>query len=63
MIIQVLQLIDPQGRKTEYWRLTARTDEKSNACGLCNHLHNSYLEAWNCKDAWKAAIKIRGDSG
>lgn len=62
MIIQVLQLIDSQGQKIGYWRLTARTNEKSNAQGMCNHLHSSYVEAWNCVDAWKTAIKLPGDS-
>ncbi|MDF5736806.1 MAG: hypothetical protein PUQ00_14350 [Nostoc sp. S13] len=63
MIVEVLQLLDSQRQKTEYWRLTTRIGEKSNACGLCNHLHNSYVEAWNCTDAWKAAKKLTGDSG
>ncbi|MEI1375991.1 hypothetical protein PQG02_06975 [Nostoc sp. UHCC 0926] len=62
MIIQVLQLIDSQGQKTGHWQLTSRLSEKSNPQGMCNHLHNSYVEAWNCVDAWKEAIKFRGDS-
>lgn len=62
MIIQVLQLIDSQGQKTGHWQLTARTSEQSNAQGMCNHLHNSYVEAWNCVDAWKTVIKLSGDS-
>ncbi|MEH2454482.1 hypothetical protein [Nostoc sp.] len=62
MIIQVLQLLDSEGRRTGYWRLTARTSEESNSHALCGHLHNSYKEAWDCVDAWKEALKLRGDS-
>ncbi len=57
MIVEVLQLVE-QGNKIEYWRLTARATERSNASGLCNHLHNSYEDAWNCAEAWQAAKNL-----
>ena len=63
MIIQVLQLVDSEGQKTEYWRLTSRLSEKSNPQPMCNHFHTSYKEAWDCLEAWNTAIKLRGDSG
>lgn len=62
MIIEVLQIVNSQGKRMEYWELTARATENSKASGLCNHLHNSYEEAWNCVEAWKAAKKLSGDS-
>ncbi|MEH2392607.1 MAG: hypothetical protein V7K21_13455 [Nostoc sp.] len=62
MIIQVLQLIDSQGQKTGYWRLTARTCEKSDPQPMCNHLHSSYKEAWDCLEAWQKVLKLTGDS-
>ena len=62
MIIEVLELLNSEGQKSAKWGLTARATEKSNASGLCNHLHNSYEEAWNCIEAWKAAKKLTGDS-
>jgi len=61
-IIEVLELLNPQGQKTGNWRLTVRSAEKANASGLCNHLHNSYESAWNCTEAWSAAKKLTGDS-
>ena len=63
MIIEVLQLLVPLGQKTGNWRLTVRETEKSNAHGLCTHLHDSYESAWNCTEAWQAAKKLTGDSG
>ncbi|MEH2461141.1 hypothetical protein [Nostoc sp.] len=62
MIIEVLELIDSQEQKTGHWQLTVKSSEQSNPQGLCNHLHNSYAEAWNCLEAWTAAKKLSGDS-
>ncbi|MEH1847710.1 MAG: hypothetical protein V7L25_22700 [Nostoc sp.] len=62
MIIQVLEILDLQGQKTGHWQLTIRSVEKSNPQGLCNHLHTSYVDAWNCVEAWKAAVKLSGKS-
>ncbi|MEH2242362.1 hypothetical protein [Nostoc sp.] len=63
MIIEVLELLNLQGQKTGKWRLTIRSGEKTNPCGLCTHIHNSYQEAWNCIEAWEEAKKLTGDSG
>lgn len=62
MIIEVLELLDSQGQKTGKWRLTVRSGEKTNPRGLCTHVHDFYLDAWNCIEAWEAAKKISGDS-
>ncbi|MEH2371760.1 hypothetical protein [Nostoc sp.] len=61
-IIEVLELLDPEGNNSGKWRLTIRSDEKPNPCALCTHTHDSYEEAWNCLEAWAAAKKLSGDS-
>jgi len=62
MIIESLELVNSQGEKTGYWRLTIRSGEKGEVHGLCNHLHESHDEAWNCLEAWEHSKKLMGDS-
>ena len=61
-ITEVLQILNSQGRGIGKWQLTTRVDENSNPQGLCNHLHDSFDQAWNCLEAWSAAKKLSGDS-
>lgn len=62
-IIEVLEIVNSQGRGIDKWRLTARAKANSTPQGLCTHQHYSYDEAWNCIEAWQMAKKVSGDSG